>query len=120
MRTSSLISSAVQNSFRSKTRTLLTVLAVFIGAFTLTVTNGLGTGVGRFIDDTVAAIGADGVLTASKTSETAPAGFGDEPLEYDPDVVDTTVPGAPDGAPGATTGVVAMTPDDIAELELIR
>ena len=111
MRTSSLISSAVQNSFRSKTRTLLTVLAVFIGAFTLTVTNGLGTGVGRFIDDTVAAIGADGVLTASKTSETAPAGFGDEPLEYDPDVVDTTVPGAPDGAPGATTGVVAMTPD---------
>ena len=120
MRTSSLISSAVQNSFRSKTRTLLTVLAVFIGAFTLTVTNGLGTGVGRFIDDTVAAIGADGVLTASKTSETAPAGFGDEPLEYDPDVVDTTVPGAPDGAPGATTGVVAMTPDDIAELEQIE
>ena len=117
MRTSSLISSAVQNSFRSKTRTLLTVLAVFIGAFTLTVTNGLGTGVGRFIDDTVAAIGADGVLTASKTSETAPAGFGDEPLEYDPDVVDTTVPGAP---PGATTGVVAMTPDDIAELEQIE
>ena len=44
MRTSSLISSAVQNSFRAKTRTLLTVLAVFIGAFTLTVTNGLGTG----------------------------------------------------------------------------
>ncbi|HAS33496.1 MAG: permease [Microbacterium sp.] len=120
MRTSSLISSAVQNSFRAKTRTLLTVLAVFIGAFTLTVTNGLGTGVGRFIDDTVAAIGADGVLTATKASETAPTGFGDEPLEYDPDVVDTTVPGAPDGAPGATTGVVAMTPDDIAELEQIE
>jgi len=71
VRTSSLISSAVQNSFRAKTRTLLTVLAVFIGAFTLTVTNGLGTGVGRFIDDTVAAIGADGVLTATKASETA-------------------------------------------------
>ncbi|MDZ8171482.1 ABC transporter permease [Microbacterium xanthum] len=119
MKAPTLISTAVQNSFRSKTRTLLTVLAVFIGAFTLTVTNGLGTGVGRFIDDTVAAIGADGVLTATKTSENAVSGFSDEPVEYDPDVVDTTVPGAPDGAPGATTGVVAMTPDDIAELESI-
>ncbi|GAA1947814.1 ABC transporter permease [Microbacterium aquimaris] len=120
MRAPTLVATAVQNSFRSKTRTLLTVLAVFIGAFTLTVTNGLGTGVGRFIDDTVAAIGADGVLTATKTSENPAAGFSDEPIEYDPDVVNTTVPGAPDGAPGATTGVVAMTPDDIAELEAVE
>ncbi len=58
MKTTDLISTAFSNTFRSKTRTILTVLAIFVGAFTLTLTNGLGTGINRFIDSTVSSIGA--------------------------------------------------------------
>ncbi|WP_167398965.1 hypothetical protein [Arthrobacter pityocampae] len=36
MKTVDLIGTAVRNTFRSKLRTTLTVLALFIGAFTLT------------------------------------------------------------------------------------
>ena len=52
-----LIRTAVKNSLRSKTRTTLTVLAIFIGAFTLTLTSGVGTGINQYIDTTVASIG---------------------------------------------------------------
>ena len=66
-----LISAAVGNSVRSKTRTILTVLAIFIGAFTLTLTSGVGTGINRYIDDTVASIGASDVITVTKTPDEA-------------------------------------------------
>ncbi|HEX2247862.1 MAG TPA: ABC transporter permease, partial [Arthrobacter sp.] len=61
MKTTDLISSAVANTFRAKTRTLLTILAIFVGAFTLTLTNGLGTGINAYIVDTVTSIGAEDV-----------------------------------------------------------
>ena len=56
MKNVDVISSAINNTFRSKMRTTLTVLAIFIGAFTLTITSGLGTGINRYIDSTVSAI----------------------------------------------------------------
>ena len=37
---------ALSNTFRSKTRTTLTVAAIFIGAFNLAITNAIGTGTG--------------------------------------------------------------------------
>ena len=40
MRIVDVVGTAVNNSFRSKLRTTLTVVAIFIGAFTLTITNG--------------------------------------------------------------------------------
>ncbi len=67
MKTADLLTTAVGNTFRSKTRTILTILAIFVGAFTLTITNGLGTGINRFIDSTVASFGASDVLTVTKT-----------------------------------------------------
>ena len=57
MRWSDLLASAVANTARARIRATLTVLAVFIGAFALTLTSGMGTGVNRYIDDTVAAFG---------------------------------------------------------------
>ncbi len=71
MRTVDLIGSAVSNTFRSKTRTILTILAIFVGAFTLTLTSGLGTGINAYIDDTVTSIGAADVMTVTKTPEGA-------------------------------------------------
>ena len=44
------LKSAMANTFRSKLRTTLTILAIFVGAFTLTLTNGAGTGISNYID----------------------------------------------------------------------
>lgn len=114
MKTLDLIGSAVRNSFRSKTRTILTILAIFVGAFTLTITNGLGTGINRYIDDTVSAIGAGDVLTVTKPSEEATS-TGDGPVEYDPDAISS----GRQGPPGTNTTVTAMTPDDLDTLASI-
>ncbi|MFK4762386.1 ABC transporter permease [Microbacterium sp. ZW T5_45] len=110
MKTLDLISSAISNTFRSKTRTTLTILAIFVGAFTLTLTNGLGTGINNYIDDTVAGIGASDVMTVTKAAEeTATTDSG--PAEYDPDSISSG------GVPGST--VVALTPADLDTLAAI-
>ncbi|MDY0914445.1 ABC transporter permease [Rathayibacter festucae] len=109
MKTVDLIGTAIANTFRSRTRTLLTILAIFVGAFTLTLTNGLGTGINAYIDDTVDGVGASDVMTVSKTSESATS-LGSGPVEYDPDAIAS---GAA-GPPGQT--VVALTPADLDTL----
>lgn len=111
MKSIDLVGSAVGNTFRSKTRTTLTILAIFVGAFTLTITNGLGTGINRYIDDTVAAMGADDVMTITKVAENA-ADDGDGPREYDPEAI----AGAQDGPPGTTSVVAPISSADIDEL----
>jgi putative ABC transport system permease protein len=116
VKTLDLLTSAIGNTFRSKTRTILTVLAIFVGAFTLTITNGLGTGINRYIDDTVAAIGADDVMTVTKVAENA-ADAGDGPREYDPNAVD----GAPvPGPPGSTSVVALIAGTQLDELAAIQ
>ncbi|TFD29534.1 ABC transporter permease [Cryobacterium cryoconiti] len=102
-----LIRSAVKNSLRSKTRTILTVLSIFIGAFTLTLTSGVGTGINQYIDTTVASIGADDVLTVTKAAEDSSEG----PVEYDPAAVAVDSPNSPPGAPRFS--LIALTTDDL-------
>jgi putative ABC transport system permease protein len=75
---------AVGNTFRSKTRTTLTVLAIFIGAFTLTITSAVGTGVSDYIANQIGVFGASDVLTITKTAEDADAET-EGPSPYDPD-----------------------------------
>lgn len=112
MRISDLVGSAAANTFRSKTRTLLTILAIFIGAFTLTLTSGLGTGINAYIDDTVTAIGASDVMMVVKPSDSNDGSgtAGDGPAEYDPNAVAS----GQDGLVGET--VVALTPADLDTL----
>jgi putative ABC transport system permease protein len=84
MNTADILSTAVGNSLRSKVRTTLTVLAIFIGAFTLTITSAIGTGVSDYIDTQIGAFGAKDVLSVTKAAEdAAPAEEG--PAKYDPD-----------------------------------
>lgn len=110
MRTTDLIGSAISNTFRSKTRTILTILAIFVGAFTLTLTSGLGTGINAYIDDTVTSIGAADVMTVTITPEGATGVAATEPVEYNPDAIASGQP----GPPGST--VVALTPSDLEML----
>ncbi|WP_306233747.1 ABC transporter permease [Agrococcus beijingensis] len=101
MRARDVIASAVQNTFRSKLRTSLTVIAIFIGAFTLTITSAIGAGVSSFIDSQVGAIGAPGVLSVTAAPEDGPVDDG--PSLYDPERA-TGGAAAVDGPPGFVPG----------------
>ncbi|CAN5117200.1 ABC transporter permease [soil metagenome] len=113
MRAIDIVATAIGNSFRSRLRTTLTVIAIFIGAFTLTITNGLGTGINAYIDDQVASIGAPDVMTITKPVKAAAASDG--PKAYDPQGATEVSSGT--GQPGAT--VLALTDDDITAIGTI-
>ncbi|WAP52222.1 ABC transporter permease [Arthrobacter sp. ATA002] len=105
-----ILRSAVSNTFRSKVRTALTVVAIFIGAFTLTLTSAIGAGVSDYIDKQVGAIGGDDLMTVAPAAEAAAADDG--PKEYDPDGAATqetsrsspTLMWKPSGPPTASSG----------------
>ncbi|HEU0256965.1 MAG TPA: ABC transporter permease [Microbacteriaceae bacterium] len=78
-----LLRSAIGNTFRSKLRTTLTVIAIFIGAFTLTITSAIGTGISNYIDTQVASIGSTNMLTVTKKAD-APQAAGSGPAKYNP------------------------------------
>ncbi|ROP63405.1 MULTISPECIES: ABC transporter permease [unclassified Curtobacterium] len=88
-----LLKTAVGNTFRSKLRTTLTVIAIFIGAFTITLTSAIGTGVGNYIDTQVASIGDTGALTITKTVDSSSTDSG--PAKYDPDASTQSVDRGP-------------------------
>lgn len=86
MKFTEILSTAISNTFRSKLRATLTILAIFVGAFTLTLTNGVGTGISNYIDEQVSSLGSPDIMTVMKTPETDFGAFGsDGPTEYDPD-----------------------------------
>jgi len=83
-----ILRTAFGNAFRSKVRTTLTILAIFVGAFTLTLTNGVGTGVTNYIDSQVASFGASDSMFITQASLAESGGFGatsSGPVEFDPD-----------------------------------
>ena len=105
-----LTRAAVGNTFRSKTRTTLTVIAIVIGAFTLTTTSAIGTGVSSYIDNQIGAFGAPDVFTVTKTADDATSET-EGPVPYDPG----KAANGSDG--GAQFEAPHLTPDD---LDVIR
>ena len=73
MKTTDLAGTAVANTFRSRLRTTLTVLALFVGAFTLTLTTALGAGVSNYIETQVNSFAADDVLLVQATADATAA-----------------------------------------------
>ncbi len=83
MKTLDLLTTASGNIWRSKLRTFLTVTAVFIGAFTLTLTTGIGSGISSYIEKEVNNLGAKDVLIVQpKGSDEIPGST--KPKKYDP------------------------------------
>lgn len=81
-----ILSMAFKNTFRSKVRTFLTATAIFIGAFTLMLTNGIGTGINSYIDTQLDSIGGQNVMDVrGGTTEEMKEAMGDGLKEYDPD-----------------------------------
>jgi len=113
VKTSDLIATAVANTFRSKLRTSLTVIAIFIGAFTLTLTSAIGTGVSNYISTQVASIGATDSLTVTKTA-IATSSTGSGPQKYDPN---TSAPGSGGSALPRGESATALTPADITTIK---
>ncbi|MGT2461154.1 ABC transporter permease [Sinomonas atrocyanea] len=105
-----ILKTAIANSVRSKLRTLLTILAIFVGAFTLTITNGLGTGISNYIDSQVAAVGSSNSFTVSKTNTNTAPGSG--PQKYDPN---NRVLAA--GRPGSTE--LALSQSDLTAIAAV-
>ena len=69
MKSIDILTTAIGNSFRSRPRTTPTVIAIFIGAFTLTITNGLGTDINNRIDTQLGSLGASDVMKPVETAD---------------------------------------------------
>ncbi len=127
-----LIKIANRNLFRNKLRTFLTVAAIFVGAFTLTMTNGLGDGVRGYVESQVKNIESDSVIRVRKKVEN-PEGDQppDVPREYrdDSPVVDESAPIDPaafvvtlpqiENAMRGIEGVKSITPRYTTDAEYI-
>lgn len=96
MRMLDVIYDANANLLRNKLRSFLTILAIFIGSFSIISTSAIQAGVNDFIDSQVDSYGGDGYLAiVSKDSFDALEGLqgnmgnNSEPIEYNPDKIQT-------------------------------
>lgn len=76
-----IIKSASANLLRNKGRTALTIIAIFIGAFTISITSGINVGVNDYIDQQVGSVGGENQLFIQVKSENNQSS-GDGPAEY--------------------------------------
>lgn len=106
-----LFVTAFQNLLRNKVRTVLTVLAIFVGSFTLTVTNGLGAGISSYITQQVNNLGESDVITI--TGGTASSTLSTAPVRYQPGKQQGSVR---EGA-GPAASFTVLTNADIATLK---
>ena len=115
MRAADLVRTAVGNTFRSRLRTTLTVLALVVGSSTLTLTTALGAGVTDYVTRQVDALGADDVLVVTAAGQDT----GEGPVPYDPErsVGQSGAGAAP--LPGAGGGG-ALTDADLADLAAVE
>jgi putative ABC transport system permease protein len=85
MKLTDLLQTASSSMLRSKARTLLTIIAIFIGAMTITLTNGIGSGVKSYLNKQIGNLGATNVLQIQLTDKSAGGpGSSDSPAKYNP------------------------------------
>lgn len=114
MKPKDIFLTASANMMRSKLRTFLTILAIFIGAFTLTLTNGLGAGISNYVDRQVANLGQkDLIVISAKTTSSTSLSSSDEPQKYNPDRVTATA----SVIPGSGVSTAVLTEKDITKLK---
>ncbi|HBI3722730.1 TPA: ABC transporter permease [Enterococcus faecalis] len=76
-----ILKSASTNLMRNKGRTVLTIIAIFIGAFTIALTTGVNIGVNDYIDKQVGSVGGANQLFIQPKMEMN-VGNGTEPSKY--------------------------------------
>ena len=91
MRGVDIAGTALGNTMRCKLRTFLTVIAIVIGAFTLTLTSGLGAGINKYVDTMVSGFGeVDQVFIMPGVDASAQMPGSTGPAEYDPQKAQAT------------------------------
>lgn len=86
-----IITTANHNLLRNKARTILTILAIFVGSFTIALNSAINTGVNKFIDDQTASLGGEDYImimpegAVEGMSSLAMGGASGAPTEYNPD-----------------------------------
>lgn len=118
MRTVDLARTAVANTFRAKLRTTLTVLALFVGAFTLTITTALGAGVSTYIETQVNSFAAEDVLLVQAQTDATLAAESEGPAEWNPET-STSSSSQAGGTPLAGAQAQPLTDDDLDTIEAI-
>jgi putative ABC transport system permease protein len=121
MRFWDLVRIANRNLFRNKLRTLLTVAAIFVGSFTLTMTNGVGDGMRAYVESQVKNFEGDRVLSVRRKMEepknprnSAPEEYkeakaGEQEQAFDPNTGAVTMPQMESAVHGIE-GVKSITP----------
>ncbi len=84
MKTRDLIKTSQVNLVRSKLRTSLTILAVFIGTFTISITTGVGNGVKAYVNKELGNVGVKNAFVVQAKSDQANP-LSSEVKKYDPD-----------------------------------
>lgn len=79
-----IIKSANANLFRNKSRTILTIVAIFIGAFTISLTVGINIGVNDYVDKQLQGVGDMDTMIVMPKQEFGAEMGGDKPKKYEP------------------------------------
>ncbi|WP_429967365.1 ABC transporter permease [Enterococcus sp. AZ173] len=66
MKFNDLLKNSAKNLLRNKGRTILTIIAIFIGAFTIYLTMGINTGINNYLDQQITAVGDNSLLAVYK------------------------------------------------------
>ncbi|QGM90134.1 FtsX-like permease family protein [Enterococcus faecalis] len=85
-----ILKSASTNLMRNKGRTVLTIIAIFIGAFTIALTTGVNIGVNDYIDKQVGSVGGANQLFIQPKMEMN-VGNVTEPSKYNPEKKTSTI-----------------------------
>lgn len=81
-----IIRTANSNISRAKLRSALTIIAIFIGAFVITLTTAMGSGVRDYINEQINSVGAnDQLVVIPQQQGQNPFTADEEPAEYDPE-----------------------------------
>ncbi|MGO2082540.1 ABC transporter permease [Vagococcus sp.] len=80
-----ILKSANANLFRNKSRTILTIIAIFIGAFTISLTVGINIGVNDYVDKQLSGVGDASQMIIYPKQEIGMEMNGDKPQEYQAD-----------------------------------
>ncbi len=119
MRTLDIIQTAASNLRRNKTRSILTIIAVFVGATTITLTNGIGAGIKGYLDRQVSGLGTNGILiTSIKNDSTGQNDTG--PKKYDPSKTKAAASVGPQAPGSGGLSPFLLTSDDLRKIESIE
>jgi putative ABC transport system permease protein len=114
-----IFKTANRNLGRNKVRTVLTIIAIFVGVFTISLVMALNTGVNSYIDDQLGAIGADGTMVVFAAQDTDTLGKDDGPAEYKEPTEDDVVESGGSLAANPMGSFNYLTDEKISELKSI-